>query len=241
MLRLPATLLILACAAAVTAAAQPIGAHSGEIVEVPVWLSTAPHSDASGATSEGFELHVNGKVQPIPFLDVWRESAAGALCILGFYRDDDEAGKLEVTFEGGSVQALRGRGRFGPALHDHYDGMLLGITSRDGLENGGVPLQIQVSPFSLGAYLSIGFPSEVSALDLPPKRDHGEGLYVCIINEWGDRLAFSQRQLFFDPIYSGHTGFRQWYTLPKGNYIARAFMTLQDTVIGFTRTDFTIR
>jgi hypothetical protein len=54
-------------------------------------------------------------------------------------------------------------------------------------------------------------------------------------------MAFEQRQLLFDPLNSGRTGFREWYQLPQGRYIARAFMTLRDTVIGFTRTEFTVR
>jgi hypothetical protein len=235
-----AALFVVACAAAVTAAAQPIGAHSGEIVEVPVWLSMAPRLDAPALTREAFELRVNGKPQPINFFEVWDESVAGVMCVLGFYRDDDEAGKLEVKVDDEEVRTLRSRGRLGPALHDHYDGLLLGVTSREGVETGGVPLQIQVSPYAQGAYLSIGFPREGPSPDVPAARDRGEGLYVCIINEWGERMAFTQRQLLFDPLYSGRSGFRQWYTLPQGRYIARAFVTLHDTVIGFTRTEFTV-
>lgn len=233
-----AALFVLACAA--LAAAQPVGAHSDEIVEVPVWLSIDPQSGPAGVSRDAFELRVNGKPQPIDFFEVWDESVTSVTCLLGFRRIDDEAGRLEVTFDGEPVRLLRTRGRFGPALHDHYDGLLLGVTWRDGVETSGVPLELRVSPGAQGAELAIAFPRDASVQPLPAQRDRGEGLYVCIINEWGDRMAFEQRQLLFDPLDSGRTGFREWYRLPPGRYIARAFMTLHDTVIGFTRTEFTI-
>jgi hypothetical protein len=229
---------VLACAAA-TAAAQPVGAHSDEIVEVPVWLTTAPGS--YDLTRAEFELRVNGKPQPIDFFEVWDESDYGVTCLLGFRRIDDDAGRVEVTAGGEPVRSIRWRSRFGPALHDHYDGLLLGVTWRDGVETSGVPLELRVSPGYEGAELAVAFPRHATEQPLPARRDHGEGLYVCIINEWGDRMAFEQRQLLFDPLDSGRTGFSEWYRLPQGHYIARAFMTLHDTVIGFTRTEFTVR
>jgi hypothetical protein len=233
--------LFLLVSAAAMAAEPPLGAHSGEIVEVPVWLSPAPDSGPSGLTSEGFDLIVDGKPHPIDFFEVWDQSDSGAMCLLGFRRLDDEAEKIEVKFGGEPVQMVRWHGRVGPALHDHYDGLLLGVTWRDGVETSGVPLELRVSPGPEGAELAIAFPRGASEQPLPPRRGRGEGLYVCIINEWGDRMAFEQRQLLFDPLNSGRTGFREWYRLPQGRYIARAFMTLHDTVIGFTRTEFTVR
>ena len=91
-MRTLAVVFLLASAAAM-AAEPPIGAHSGEIVEVPVWLSPAPYSGPSGMTSEGFELLVDGKAHPIDFFEVWAQSDSGVTCLLGFRRLDDEASR----------------------------------------------------------------------------------------------------------------------------------------------------
>lgn len=210
-----------------------------EMIEVPVWVTTPAGTSPGDLPPEAFELRVNDEVQPIELFDTFAVAGDHAGYLLGFHRRDDGPGTVQLRIDG--VAHAYWHGRFGQASKDSFDGFFLADTSRGGVEKSGVPIEVFTDPGAKGAEIDIRFPRGDVA-GLLGEEDDGIGLFLNVINEFGDRTVTARKHILFDARTRscGPLTVRQWFDLPPGRYIGRACLTLRGSVVGFTRTEFVV-
>lgn len=208
-----------------------------EMIEVPVWVTTAP--GAGELSPEAFELRVNDEVQPIELFDTFAAEGDHAGYLLGFHRRDDGPGTVQLRIDG--VAHAYWHGRFGATSKANFDGFFLADTSRSGIEKSGVPIDLVADPGAKGAGIDVRFPREDVSV-LLREGDDGIGLFLNVINEFGDRFIAARKHILYDARTRSRDPLtvRQWFDLPPGKYIGRAFLTLRGSVVGFARTEFVV-
>lgn len=200
-----------------------------------VYVTLGPGSTPDALTRDAFELHANGEAQPIEVFGVEGHGDQFAEVLIGFRRPDDLEGKIALDIHSDVIASVRGRGRYGPALHDNFDGYFLADTSKSGVEASGVRLDVVAEQGKDGTSFTVVLPR-----DDPHRGGADEGVYLNVVNEWGDRVVFEQTQLLFEGVGSGRTVLWQSLDLPPGKYIARAFFTIHGAVAGFTRREIVV-
>lgn len=200
-----------------------------------VYVTFRPGAGSDPLSYEKVELRANGEPQTVDLFLVHDVGYGQAEVLIGFRRPDDHEGQITLDLHSDDVASVRMRGRYGPALHDNFDGYFLADTSRGGVESSGVRLDVVVDASREGTTFSVVLPR-----DDPHHGGSDEGVYLNVINEWGDRVAFEQTQLTFEGVGSGRTVLWESLDLPPGKYIARAFCTIHGSVAGFTRKELVV-